>query len=153
MGAAHIKIVFSQWESGRIFRVSQTGSNGNSEVVAELCPCSSGATGASAASPSQHPGSHLDIETQGQYGCPYTPRTTVPPVQTHTRASLWPIGITYLPGTVLCSAAESMSRSNALGFFCVGRCFRCLPSPSPAHSESLSPGLVSFCQSGASLMQ
>lgn len=52
----------------KCFCASQTRYRDGSEVVVELCCLSSGATGASAASPQQHPGSHLEIQTHGQYG-------------------------------------------------------------------------------------
>ena len=57
MQASFVKIVYSQLSES--ICASQTRYRGGSEVVAELCPPSSGATGTSAASPSQHPGGHL----------------------------------------------------------------------------------------------
>ena len=74
-------------------------------------------------------------------GGPHTSQTTASPTQTHTRALLWPIGNMCPPGRALCSAAASMSSSNALGFLMCARCSCCLAITSPL--RALRPGLVS----------
>ena len=102
MQASFVKIVYSQLSES--ICASQTRYRGGSKVVAELCRPSSGATGTSAASPSQHPGGHLkNTNTQSTHlvdnSLTNTPERYYGP-----------------PGRALCSATASASSSNALGF-------------------------------------